>query len=200
MKYIGSIVLLFLIMGCNAGDNKLPRLSYFMDLYGTKSFYTIEFDGFTDQFGEDFRLEKTDGKVYVASFFFTRCPSICPPMNSALRDLANDVQDEDFILISHTIDPANDSIQALRDYWERMEVKQGKWYFLRSSEEKTKEQAKKFMTNFKPLDDGTDFYHSSYLGLVGKNGYIRGFYNSLLTEEIDRLKEDLAVLLEEKPN
>ena len=70
-----------------------------------------------------------------------------------------------------------------------------KWQFLRSTVENTKLQAKQFMTNFKPNEDGTDFYHSSYVALIDRNQLIRGFYNILIPEEVIRLKKDIKILL-----
>jgi protein SCO1/2 len=51
------------------------------------------------------------------------------------------------------------------------------------------------MTNFKPNDDGSDFYHSSFVALVDQNQYIRGFYNVLVPEEVVRLKNDIQHIL-----
>ena len=57
-------------------------------------------------------------------------------------------------------------------------------------------QAKKYMTNFKPNKDGTDFYHSSYVVLLDKSQSIRGFYNVLVKEDVERLKEDVKQLID----
>jgi protein SCO1/2 len=51
------------------------------------------------------------------------------------------------------------------------------------------------MTNFKPNEDGTDFYHSSFVALVDSNQLIRGFYNTLIPEDMERLKLDITTLL-----
>ena len=51
------------------------------------------------------------------------------------------------------------------------------------------------MTNFKPNQDGTDFYHSSYIALVDRKQQIRGFYNILAATDVERLKKDINVLL-----
>jgi protein SCO1/2 len=102
---------------------------------------------------------------------------------------------DDFMIISHTIDPENDSIEVLKTYSETTEIPSKKWQFVRSSELNTKKQANQYMTNFNPNEDGTDFYHSSYVVLVDKNQQIRGFYNILVVEEVKRLKKDVEILL-----
>lgn len=191
-----KIVLLFcfyFLVSCNSNDKNLPVLSYKIDGYGNKSYYTINYKKFTNQLDEDF---KVSDKVFIANFFFTRCPSICPPMRLQLIDIAETFKNEnDFIIISHTIDPENDTALILKDYQEATGIKSSKWQFLRSTVENTKLQAELYMTNFKPNQDGTDFYHSSYVALVDREQQIRGFYNILAATDVERLKKDINVLL-----
>ena len=191
-----KIVLLFcfyFLVSCNSNDKNLPVLSYKIDGSGNKSYYTINYKEFTNQLDEDF---KVSDKVFIANFFFTRCPSICPPMRLQLIDIAETFKNEnDFIIISHTIDPENDTAPILKDYQEATGIKSSKWQFLRSTVENTKLQAELYMTNFKPNQDGTDFYHSSYIALVDRKQQIRGFYNILAATDVERLKKDINVLL-----
>ena len=191
-----KIVLLFcfyFLVSCNSNDKNLPVLSYKIDGSGNKSYYTINYKEFTNQLDEDF---KVSDKVFIANFFFTRCPSICPPMRLQLIDIAETFKNEnDFIIISHTIDPENDTAPILKDYQEATGIKSSKWQFLRSTVENTKLQAELYMTNFKPNQDGTDFYHSSYVTLVDREQQIRGFYNILAATDVERLKKDINILL-----
>ena len=191
-----KIVLLFcfyFLVSCNSNDKNLPVLSYKIDGSGDKLYYTINYKEFTNQLDEDF---KVSDKVFIANFFFTRCPSICPPMRLQLIDIAETFKNEnDFIIISHTIDPENDTAPILKDYQEATGIKSSKWQFLRSTVENTKLQAELYMTNFKPNQDGTDFYHSSYVALVDREQQIRGFYNILAATDVERLKKDINVLL-----
>jgi len=191
-----KIVLLFcfyFLVSCNGDDKDLPVLSYKVNSSGDKSYYTINYKEFTNQLDEDF---KVSDKVFIANFFFTRCPSICPPMRLQLIDIAETFKNEnDFIIISHTIDPENDTAPILKDYQETTGIKSSKWQFLRSTVDNTKLQAELYMTNFKPNQDGTDFYHSSYVALVDRKQQIRGFYNILVPTDVERLKKDINVLL-----
>ena len=117
-------------------------------------------------------------------------------MRLQLIDIAETFKNEnDFIIISHTIDPENDTALILKDYQEATGIKSSKWQFLRSTVENTKLQAELYMTNFKPNQDGTDFYHSSYIALVDRKQQIRGFYNILAATDVERLKKDINVLL-----
>ena len=191
-----KIVLLFcfyFLVSCNSNEKNLPVLSYKIDGSGNKSYYTINYKEFTNQLDENF---KVSDKVFIANFFFTRCPSICPPMRLQLIDIAETFKNEnDFIIISHTIDPENDTALILKDYQEATGIKSSKWQFLRSTVENTKLQAELYMTNFKPNQDGTDFYHSSYVALVDRKQQIRGFYNILAATDVERLKKDINILL-----
>lgn len=192
-----KIILLFLlVLQCKSNTEDLPILSYTIKESGEKVNYSITYHNFNNQLGESFTTKHLESKISIANFFFTSCPSICPPMRVKLIDISETFNnEEDFIIISHTIDPKNDSIPVLKKYAEATGVSNKKWQFLRSSIENTKLQATQFMTNFKPNEDGTDFYHSSYVALVDRNQFIRGFYNILISEEVIRLKGDIRILL-----
>ncbi|NNK87764.1 MAG: SCO family protein, partial [Flavobacteriaceae bacterium] len=174
-------------------SKELPILSYKIDSTGNKSYYTIKYMGFEDQFGQDFNSSHLEDKIYLANFFFTRCPSICPPMRQALINLSDEL--DGFVIVSHTIDPDYDSSEILLAYAETTGAASDRWIFLRSSEANTKALATQYMTNFRPYEDGTDFYHSSYASLVDGSGQIRGFYNLLVKEDTNRLKDDIRLLI-----
>lgn len=184
-------------MSCNTSSKKLPILSYKIDTSGNKNYYNITYDRFINQSGESFSTENLQGKICIANFFFTRCPSICPPMRTELISIAEEFSEENNIMfISHTIDPKHDSITVLKTYSEATGVPESKWQFIRASEEHTKLQAEMYMTNFKPNEEGSDFYHSSFAALVDKKQQIRGFYNVLIKEDVERLKLDIKQLLD----
>ena len=188
------LVILTLFLSCNNSTKKLPILSYKIDASGAKNYYKINYEGFTNQLGEPFKMKAKN--IYISNFFFTRCPSICPPMRTELISIAEEfLEDKNVMFISHTIDPKHDSIPILKAYSEATGIPDSKWQFIRASEEKTKLQAETYMTNFKPNEDGSDFYHSSFVALVDQEQYIRGFYNVLIKEEVARLKRDIQTLL-----
>ena len=190
------LILLLLFFGCESKSKDLPILSYKINDSGNKIYYTIAYQSFTNQLGEPFTTANIKDKILIANFFFTRCPSICPPVRTELVKIAEAFKSEvDFMILSHTIDPENDTVEVLRNYSEATGISHEKWQFVRASDENTKSQATQYMTNFKYSEDGTDFYHSSYVALVDKRNYIRGFYNILVTEEVERLKKDINILL-----
>lgn len=194
-----TLILLFgiiLFSGCKPETNSLPVLSYKVNADGEKEIYSINYSGFTNQNGEEITNKTFENKVVIANFFFTTCPSICPPMRTELIKIAHEFkEDDEVLLISHTIDPKNDTTEVLKNYSESTEVNIDKWLFARSDTENTKSLAKQLMTNFRPYEDGTDFYHSSYATLIDKDQKIRGFYNVLVTEDVKRLIEDIKLLI-----
>ena len=189
-------LLILLCIGCQPNVEELPILSYKINAESEKEFYRVSYSGFTNQEGKQMTSQTIQNKIVVANFFFTRCPSICPPMRTVLIDISKTfIKNEAVVLISHSIDPKNDTTEVLKQYSEATEIPSSKWLFLRSDEENTKALASQFMTNFKPNEAGTDFYHSSYIAILDHNQNIRGFYNSLIPEEVTRLKKDIKTLL-----
>src|SRR3978361_173957 len=87
------------------GEVKLPILSY------VKPF------SFTDQEGNRISEKDTEGKVYVAEYFFTTCKGICPKMNTNMKKVyAAFYKEKDFLIMSHTVDPDVDKVPRLKKY------------------------------------------------------------------------------------
>ncbi len=188
---------ILLICSCKPEQKNLPILSYKINSDGLKEYYTVTYDGFVNQFGESFTTDNLKGKVCIANFFFTRCPSICPPMRQELIKISDAIGNNDnFLMVSHTIDMTNDTVEALHTYWKATKVPAKTWQFIRAHESVTKAQAKQFMTNFRPNEDGSDFYHSSFVALIDKQQQIRGFYNTSTPIEMERLIEDIEFLID----
>jgi len=163
--------------------------------------HTIGDFEFTDHHGKRFSNENLDGKIYVADFFFTSCPTICPKLTLSMERLQNKfIDDEDFQLISHTVMPWKDSVPVLNQYAENMEVNYEKWKLLTGDEDEIYTLARKSYfadEKFGFNDDETDFLHTDKFILVDKKRRIRGIYTGLIEEDILRLEEDINILLEE---
>lgn len=191
------VLVCLLLVACRSEWDKLPVLSYTINDSGAKEIYAVEYpNGFVNQLGEEFSNNMLDDKVMIANFFFTRCPSICPPMRQQLIGVIEDLDEDDFLVISHSIDPINDTPDVLMAYAETTGISSKQWQFLTATEKTTRDQASLYQTNFKPFEDGTDFYHSSYVALVDRNRMIRGFYDLLKPKEVDLLKKDIQTLLD----
>src|SRR5690606_10899867 len=186
------------IYSCKEKTTSLPILSYNYD-EGKKATYRIEDFSFVNQDSLIFTSANTLGKVHTFNFFFTSCPSICPPMRLQQLEIAKTFQEEPkFMQCSISIDLKRDSISTLKNFADVFEINSKNWNLLRAkSEKELHEMAGKLKTNFKPNDDYTDFYHSSYVALIDKEQYIRGFYNLLLPKDVELLKADIFMLLKD---
>lgn len=190
------LLVCMLMIACKPQEDKLPILSFTINEAGEKEIYNITYSGeFVNQFGEEFTNDKLDDKVIIANFFFTRCPSICPPMRQQLIGISETIDDDDFLMISHSIDPTNDTPEVLEEYAEATGIPNERWQFLTATEAITKAMAEQYKTNFKPFEDGTDFYHSSYAALIDKDKKIRGFYDLLKPMEVELMIKDIDHLL-----
>ena len=150
-----------------------------------------------------------EGKFYVMSFFFSSCPSICPKMNFHLKQISDRFKGvDDFYILSVTVDPDRDTLEALQSYSKSLHVKDRNWYFLRGSQEYAYQLAAKYFlsANKDSLADG-GFYHSSSVALVDWQGNLRsrkddygnviGIYDVMSVAELNKLEEDIKVVLAE---
>ncbi|PWL32976.1 MAG: SCO family protein [Fluviicola sp. XM-24bin1] len=139
-----------------------------------------------------------EGKIKVVDFFFTYCPSICPPMTAQMRRLNMKTKDisKHLEFLSFSIDPENDTPTRLREYIKEKEINATNWNFFTGDEAATHRLAKKFFNGAErnELVPG-GFGHTPYFILVDKEGYPRGIYNGTLPEEVDQLEKDIRKLL-----
>ena len=150
------------------------------------------------QTGEIVTQKNLAGKIYVADFFFTRCPSICPVMTSELTRVAKVFADNpDIKIISHTVDPEYDTVEVLRDYAAKYNADPDQWYFVTGEKKEIYDLARKgYFIAAKEGDTGpVDFIHSQRFILVDKEKRIRGYYDGTDKKDVDRLIAEIGVLL-----
>jgi protein SCO1 len=155
---------------------------------------------FIDQFGKKVTENDVKGKVYVTDFFFTTCKSICPVMSHELERVYTKFHDRnDFLIISHTVDPETDSVLQLMDYAKLHGVKDNKWRFVTGEKKHLYELARKgYLLNAEEGDGGEeDFIHTQNFALIDKERHIRGFYDGTDSIEINRLITDINCLFDE---
>ncbi len=145
--------------------------------------------------------ETVKGKIYVADFFFTSCPSICPVMTTNMNDLHERTKDiEGLMFLSHTVDPGRDSIPVLNEYIETRNINTGdNWYFLWAPQGYTYEIGKYGYLINADVDPEAEggFLHSEHFVLIDKEGRIRGMYEGTEESKINQLEEDIRTLLKE---
>jgi len=142
-------------------------------------------------------------KVWIADFFFTHCPTICPPMTSQMTRLNDETQDlaSKVQFLSFSIDPKRDTPTRLNQYIKMFEVKGKNWHFLTGDEEATHLLAKEFF-NGAERDEEADggFGHTDYFALVDTKGHVRGIYRGTDPAQVDSLQKDLRKLLKDEYN
>lgn len=139
-------------------------------------------------------------KIYVADFFFTSCPTICPIMKSEMLRVYEAFKDHDEVqLISHTIDPVHDTIPLLKSYAERLGVEGPKWRFVTGTQEEIYDlgQGSYMVSAGEDKLSPGGFMHSGAFILVDKKKRIRGVYDGTKEEQVSRLIKDIDVLLKE---
>jgi protein SCO1 len=140
-------------------------------------------------------------KVYVAEFFFSTCPTICPKMKTQLLRVYKQYQSNpSFGILSHTIDPKHDTPSVLKAYAKDLHVNTSVWTFVTGPKKiiyKLGQQSYYTTAQEDSLAEG-GFIHSGALTLVDKKGRIRGMYDGTDPEKVDLLLEDIQILLDEK--
>jgi protein SCO1 len=155
---------------------------------------------FIDQNNEKVTEKEVEGKIYVTDFFFTTCKSICPIMSNELERVYKLFHDRnDFLILSHTVDPETDSVAQLKDYSNMHNVKDRKWRFVTGEKKHLYELARKgYLLNAEEGNGGEeDFIHTQNFALIDKERHIRGFYDGTDSIEVNRLITDIKVLLDE---
>ncbi len=157
---------------------------------------------FINQNGDTITNQHVAGKVQVVEFFFTTCKGICPKMNAALLSIAEkQSNNEDFIILSHTVDPDTDSVGRMKFYADSLQLNNKQWWLLTGSKEKLYEAARKSYL----LDDQHDesaaiaeqFIHTQLFALVDRTGNVRGIYDGLDKKELNKLEKDIDLILDE---
>ena len=118
------------------------------------------------------------GKVYLVEFFFSKCPTICPVMNSNMRAIEDKINNPEFGIISISIDPENDTPEALDQHAKKVGAKSPNWHFLTGDRDYIGKIADQFNIYVGDKEDeGESLNHSGMIALVDKEGNIRCRYN-----------------------
>ncbi len=184
----------FLFSGTDYYKSKLPILNYVHDF------------SFTGQDGNTVNEHNVEGKVYVTEYFFTTCKGICPKMNANMKTVYDKFKNEsDFAIVSHTSMPETDSVPLMKKYEEKMIGKNpeypAKWYFVTGSKDSLYKMARVsyLLDNDKnnSINIKDHFIHTQFFALVDKEMRVRGIYDGLKPDELDKLEKDISKLLKE---
>ena len=166
------------------------------------SFHKIPAFSFTDQSGNTITQNDLKGKVYVAGFFFSTCPGICPTIRSKLIKVQDTfANDENVKIVQHSIRPTTDTTEILQAYANKNGINNQQWYLLTGDKAEIYSLAKTFYFASEDLGNvqkNKDFLHTESLLLIDKNKHIRGIYNGLNAASVDYLIQDIKTLLHQK--
>ena len=162
-----------------------------------RKYHTIADFSLTNQNGEIITQEDYKDKIYIADFFFTTCPTICPIMTKNMADIQQEIiNDDDVLLLSHSVTPEIDSVAELKKYAIEKGVDDTKWNLLTGDKKQIYELARKSYLAVKTDGDGGpfDMIHTENFILVDKQKRIRGFYDGTNKEDMEQLLTDLKIL------
>lgn len=200
------VMIILLAIACKPGNKPdvsqldLPILGErFVDDNQDTVYHRIADFSLVNQLGDTITNSDVSGKVYVADFFFTSCPTICPVMKKEMLRVYEKYQENpNFKILSHSIDVAHDTPEVLKDYAEKLGVESAStWNFLTGDQEKIFElgQTSYLTTAMADQLEPGGFLHSGAFLLIDQQGRIRGVYDGTKSDQVDRLINDIPKIL-----
>ena len=184
-------------------------LPYYSDASFTPHWFAASSDSLADfhkiptfrllnQDGDTLSEQSVAGKIYVADFFFTSCPGICPKMTANLAVVQAAFQeDEEVLLLSHSVTPETDSVYTLQKYAQAKGVISGKWHLLTGDRSEIYRLGRRSYFVEEDLGEEKDedeFLHTENFVLIDQNRHIRGIYNGLNKTAVQQLIADIQLL------
>lgn len=162
-----------------------------------RKYHSIADFKLVNQNGDTITQNTYANKIYVADFFFTTCPSICPVMTANLAEVQDEFKDDnEVLLLSHSVTPEIDSVAQLKKYAIEKGVIDQKWNLVTGDKKQIYELARK--SYLAVMDDGDggayDMIHTENFMLIDKERRIRGYYDGTNKEEVEKLIRDIEIL------
>jgi cytochrome oxidase Cu insertion factor (SCO1/SenC/PrrC family) len=156
----------------------------------------------TEANGTTLRRADLLGKVWIASFLFTRCSGACPTLMRHEVQLQADLpQRDDLRLVSFSVDPDWDAPKVLTDYAHTFGADRSHWLFLTGDKKQiyhvTIDGFRLAAVEADPAKE-MPILHSTKLVLVDRRGAIRGYYDSTDEDELRKLVCDVRQVLAER--
>ncbi len=169
-------------------------------LQHVKKYHKIAPFSFENQNGKTITQDDYEGKIYIADFFFTTCPTICPKMTANMGSIQEEIlNDSTVMLLSYSVTPKIDSVQQLKKYAIEKGINDEKWNLLTGNKKEIYAMARKSYLVVKEDGDGGpyDMIHTENFILVDPKKRIRGFYDGTDTLAMRELLIDLEILKDE---
>ena len=166
-----------------------------------KRFHKIDNFSLVNQNNQVVTNKNYDGKIYVADFFFTTCPGICPIMKENMVFLQEEFKDDDnLLLLSHSVTPEIDSVTVLKKYSEEKGVIDSKWNMVTGDKKQIYNLARKSYLVAEDIESSSafDMIHTENFVLVDTQRRIRGFYDGTNNDSMEELINDIKILKKEE--
>ncbi len=163
----------------------------------------------TNQEGKTVTWDSLKGKIIIADFFFTHCPTICPGLTRNMKRMAESIHNGQRVgdktnkkvhFLSFSIDPERDSVERLKYWADKFQINPEQWWLLTGDKkaiyDMVIEEMKVGLVDGQGVD--TNFIHSDRFVLIDSNRHVRGYYSGLDSLALARLSKDLVLLTMEK--
>ena len=154
---------------------------------------------YIDQLRRPFGSDSLRGKVYVAEFFFTSCPTICPKVKGQMLRLEEKFgENPDFAMVSFSVDPKRDTPERMKEYAEKLGItNMDRWRYIYGDKFEIYDLDADYLSIAEENANAPGgFDHSGYIVLVDREGYVRSYANGTKEEEVNYLMDDIALLLD----
>lgn len=192
----------FCFLACKEESGPLPILGFTKDgENGEKIYHTIRDWEYTNQDSVLVTNKDLSKNIYIADFFFTSCPSICPRVTKEMLRIYDAYKNDDRVrLVSFSIDPKRDNPTRLTKYAHNLKVDTQKWWFLTGDKDFTYELATDYFNVAMEDEEAPGgFDHSGKLILVDQQGHVRSFCEGTDPEDTPKMIRDIKRLLDETP-
>ncbi len=198
---VSLLSLLMLLLNACADDGPLPILGEMVEKEGKEVHHFIPDFKFLNQDSAIVTNSDLNQGIYVADFFFTHCPSICPEVTKQMLRIHDKFKDENLKLVSFTMDPKRDTPERLNYYASKLEVEAPKWHFLTGDKKELHAISTDFFSVVIEDDEAPGgFNHTGKLLLVDEERHIRAFCEGTDEEDVDEFIKDIKKLLSENEN
>tara|TARA_B100001250_G_scaffold232485_1_gene199644 strand:- start:13 stop:690 length:678 start_codon:yes stop_codon:yes gene_type:complete len=219
LKRYGLLIVFFIVFSVVAissfnyvqtQEKKLPIYSPSMvsdelveeELRYVKKYHRISDFSLLNQNGNNVNQEDYKNKIYVADFFFTTCPDICPIMTGNMLYLQENLKDTNVMLASFSVTPKIDTVEVLKEYSTLKGVDDSRWNLMTGDKKQIYDLARKSYLVAKAIPDGKNhgMIHTENFVLVDRDKRIRGYYDGTNIEDMDKLLDDIQILLKSYEN
>ncbi len=219
LKRYGLLIVFFIVFSVVAissfnyvqtQEKKLPIYSPSMvsdelveeDLRYVKKYHRIGDFSLLNQNGNNVTQEDYKNKIYVADFFFTTCPDICPIMTGNMLYLQENLKDTNVMLASFSVTPKIDTVEVLKEYSSLKGVDDSRWNLMTGDKKQIYDLARKSYLVAKAIPDGKNhgMIHTENFVLVDRDKRIRGYYDGTNIEDMDKLLDDIQILIKSYEN